>query len=178
MPVKQINQGWRVHTDGWVINPKGQFFRGHFKRNSNNSNGGKPKWYWMVRLGNRATATYVHHLIADSFVENKYPDVCKHIDHINGDSLDNRTSNLRFVTPEINLLNQKSNPTRRKNRFEARACGKYIGTFDTEHEARAATKKFKDNKEIRLWEAVKKAQFEFDTNKPDVIMEDVYAFVD
>ena len=178
MTVKQVFEGWRVHSDGWIINPKGKFYRGHFKVNTNNRNGGNPKWYWCVKLRGR-NPLFVHQLIADALVKNEYPDVCNEIDHINGDSLDNRVCNLRWCTHAINLINQKNNPQvvnsrTMGKRYVAEACGKRIGTYGTEEEARAVVKKFKDTREARLWEEVKKAQFAIDVAK----QKDAFAFVD
>jgi len=164
MPVEQIFQGWRVHSDGWVIKPNGQFFRGHFKTNTNRT-GSNPKLYWCVNLAKRPHR--VHRLIAKALVKNDYPDVCTEVDHINGDSLDNRTCNLRWCTHAINLLNQQNNPHLNKSgtRWVASACNTHLGTYDTKEEARAVVKKFKDEKEARLWAEVKRAQFAIDVGK-------------
>jgi hypothetical protein len=74
------------------------------------------------------------------------------IDHINGDTSDNRIANLRVVDNSTNLENQRRARSdnalgvmgvrRRNTRFEARICVKgqaqQIGTFDTAKDAHAA----------------------------------------
>lgn len=83
--------------------------------------------------------------------------VGKEIDHINGDGLDNRTDNLRFVTHSHNLMNrgrQSNNSSgfvgvsfhKASGRYRAygRRGGKHIhlGVHDTLSAARAAYAKF------------------------------------
>lgn len=76
----------------------------------------------------------------------------KMIDHINGDTLDNRKSNLRFATISQNLMNRAKRKTKWKykgvtqrrtnSRFTARLTyqmKQYIlGTYDTQEEAALA----------------------------------------
>jgi len=70
-------------------------------------------------------------------------------DHINGDSLDNRRQNLRFVTVQQNNWNARQKPSKHGNRFrgistrsygfasQIRVDGKirYLGTFRSDVEA-------------------------------------------
>lgn len=46
------------------------------------------------------TDRYIHRLVADAFIPN--PDGLPEINHINGNSLDNRESNLEWCTREYN----------------------------------------------------------------------------
>lgn len=78
----------------------------------------------------------LHRLIMDAV-----PGDGKHIDHINGDTLDCRRSNLRLVSASENLRNRKTNsnntsgfPGVRKNKngtYSAKICGDHIGTYDS-----------------------------------------------
>lgn len=65
------------------------------------STGGR-KWYAASTeyQGNRQKAVYMHRIIMKAAEEE--------VDHINGDTLDNRRENLRLVTHQQNLFNQKS----------------------------------------------------------------------
>jgi hypothetical protein len=78
-----------------------------------------------------------------------------HVDHVNGNPLDNRRSNIRLATPSQNMMNKKltkanhsgfkgvsRDPRHAHSRWVANITiqrkQKYLGTFDTKELAHAA----------------------------------------
>lgn len=100
-----------------------------------------------VRIGsrkdNKTMHIKMHHLIIGT------PPAGMEVDHINRDELDNRCTNLRFVTPGQNLVNRKvfrnsksgirgvsrlpSGKWRARRKINGRLV--YLGTFNTKEEA-------------------------------------------
>ncbi len=120
----------------WLISP------------SNSVKAGSPagctdkQGYVCIRFNNKKQSA---HRLAWLYVHGELPKHC--VDHINGDRGDNRISNLRDVTPSVNLQNQKK-ATARNTRGLLGACWnksvnkwqsqivvkgkfKYLGIFDT-----------------------------------------------
>lgn len=114
------------------------------------------RWHWSGRyvcttLNNkerRHLSLRLHHIVLqpkDGYV----------VDHINGNTLDNRSANLRHLTKSLNGLNRQTPrgvKTTRNGKYEARVSveGKYIhlGTFTTYDEALEARQAW----ENQLWQ--------------------------
>lgn len=113
----------------------------------------KAKKRVYLRLFVNGQSTPMHRVIMKAYGHNLDG---MYVDHINGDSLDNRLCNLRVIHPKessLNLATQRRSKTGvagiqiRKNRYEARVTkdGKnhYIGRFKTLDEAALKQEKFR-----------------------------------
>jgi len=102
--------------------------------------------YHKVHLWkNRKMKTHlVHRLVVQTFLENYSNDL--DVDHINGDKLNNHISNLRMVTHQQNHFNRTKAKGyywhKHSKKWMAKITvnykDKYLGSFDTEQEAREA----------------------------------------
>lgn len=126
-------------------------------------------WTWLARTTNRVDVGFVagsmsrgkvsiridgklhlSHRLAVLYITGDWPSGV--VDHVNGDSGDNRWSNLRDVSQRVNLQNRRSpssnnrtgllGVSRRNRRFQAsiKVDGPriYLGTFDTPEQAHEA----------------------------------------
>ena len=131
-----LTQGRETLVDSEDVNFLGQF-----------------NWHWSARGGDKEgyavwkrfqTISRMHRILV------KCPDEYM-VDHINGNSLDNRKSNLRIVTNRENQQNQKKHRSGRlfgcyfhkekkkwKSRITIDGESKHLGYFKTEHEAHQA----------------------------------------
>lgn len=98
--------------------------------------------YYQIMLGRKQVPQYVHRLEAIAFLDN--PKELPQVDHKNGDKLDNRIENLRWVTASENTrgFGYESRIEKRKKKIKA-VKGNEVLTF----ESRTATAEyFKCNK--------------------------------
>jgi hypothetical protein len=105
------------------------------------------KRYWVIKIGRKAVK---RGRLVFALAHGRFPAPC--VDHINGDSLDDRIANLREATITENAWNHKRRAKRSdlpmgvrtdaRGRFVARIRANgtpfHLGTFDTVAEARAA----------------------------------------
>lgn len=104
---------------------------------------GKNKSYWYVRAFGR---TFKRGRVIFAMTHGRWPTPC--LDHIDGNSLDDRIENLRECTYSQNNISARDKPSlygrgvvrTKQGRFMAR-LGKSLGTFDTPEEARAVYSK-------------------------------------
>jgi len=99
--------------------------------------------YRLVENSGRTEKRYMHREIMN--------EPLLHVDHVNGDKLDNRRCNLRVVTPQQNQFNSRKKApalsrykgvTRQNGRWVARITmnrtTKYLGSYCSEEEAAKA----------------------------------------
>ena len=65
----------------------------------------------------RGKTKCVHRLVATAYVYNPRPDIFTQVDHINRVRDDNRATNLRWVSPELNALNKEKSQVRQIGSF-------------------------------------------------------------
>ena len=106
--------------------------------------------YYKVTIANPKTSLSVHRELAIAFIPN--PENKQFVDHINGNTLDNRVENLRWCSPQQNTANsacysnnalnvkgvQKRNNGRYRARIRFNGSLISLGTFNTCEEASQA----------------------------------------
>lgn len=151
-------KGGEVFTTNWVVMRSGALMtaRCGWARDGGNSRGYLQN---TITVGGKRYNVLRHRLVARAFVCNPRPGLFDQVDHINGDKTDNRVCNLRWVTGQLNTLNQTSKTRRGEPRlktkpFEARVkfLGRkhHLGYYATEEEC----KKVQDYTRKSLFQAL------------------------
>lgn len=122
----------------WDIGDNRRFKKGWNIHNGSIKNGYKN---YIINKKNY----YHHRILAYCFLNLNINDKTKFIDHINHNTIDNKLENLRIVSNQQNQYNQKKTKGFHKTkygRFHSSITTNnktiYLGTFDTEEEARQA----------------------------------------
>ena len=101
--------------------------------------------YLLVGLSGSRNLKLVHRLVAEAFIPN--PLGLRDVDHINGNKLDNRVENLRWVSHKENCNNPN---TKYKNVYSSnRKVWSYIQGFNPKSNHR--TPVFKNRREASNW---------------------------
>ena len=152
--------GFWVRDDGLISQGKdGPWSRGvRLCVNSDKvlKKGHTPKYYFVLPL---QEVIYVHRLVALAFCDNPNVKAFNRVDHISGDSLCNKSTNLRWLNAQLNSMNQSGN----KNCFLMKRSGKWRsqvtvngkvhrwGAFKTFRQAHLAALRFKEAEFTKIY---------------------------
>lgn len=120
------------NKENYSVNEKGQIKNDKTNRILKPHKG--TSGYYQIMLGRKTSPLYVHRLVAETFIEN--PNNLPQVDHINGNKLDNRVENLRWVSVSENCwsFGYKDRIENRKKKIIAEKNGKTI-IFNSRNEA-------------------------------------------
>jgi len=120
------------NKENYSVNEKGQIKNDKTNRILKPHKG--TSGYYQIMLGRKTSPLYVHRIVAETFIEN--PNDLPQVDHINGDKLDNRVENLRWVSVSQNCwsFGYKNRIENRKKKIIAEKNGKTI-IFNSRNEA-------------------------------------------
>jgi hypothetical protein len=120
------------NKENYSVNEKGQIKNDKTNRILKPHKG--TSGYYQIMLGRKTSPLYVHRIVAETFIEN--PNDLPQVDHINGDKLDNRVENLRWVSVSENCwsFGYKNRIENRKKKIIAEKNGKTI-IFNSRNEA-------------------------------------------
>ena len=101
---------------------------------------------------------YVHRLIAKAFVNNPRPDIFRKVDHIDQNEHNNHPSNLRWLTTQLNGLNNSAdgcsfNKIKKRWHARVRVDGylNHLGDYKTFLEAHLVAKAFREKAFDRIY---------------------------
>ena len=95
--------GYYARSDGTIRLPNGNIQAGSTSKTCIHRRVWAKKHYWR-----RSYAQLVHRLIALAFVHNPLPHVFTVVDHIDRNPWNNKPENLRWVTTQMNSLNNSA----------------------------------------------------------------------
>jgi hypothetical protein len=130
---KAFDTNYVFHSDGQIWSVRRKMFLKQQKR-------GKYKNYYAVNMYGKVYS--VHRLIAETFIPN--PNSFPQVNHINGNTFDNRIENLEWCTNRQNVIHyhkskfpgvQLTPSGRYSARIRILKERFYLGTFDTAEEA-------------------------------------------
>ena len=140
--------GYTIRDNGEVRSPRGTLLKakengcGYLQVCLRTPETGRKRW------------KYLHRLLARAFVKNPRPDIFHIVDHINGDTLCNDTSNLRWLNRELNMINlhkaKNAYYNKKFKKWKAMVRGQKLGWFKTYEEAHLTSKAYR----LKLFEEI------------------------
>jgi len=98
---------WTIcpYFEDFLISNHGRFKNedGTIKISNFNKNTGYLTFSWYCKFNKKRITKEVHRLVAETFINN--PNNYRCVDHIDGNKLNNRVDNLRWVSNSINVMN-------------------------------------------------------------------------
>ena len=153
-------EGWYVRSDGSVRKPSARK-RNHIVKVTF----GCPTVTGHCRVTNgchwdgRVAHFWIHRLVAHAFVHNPRPDIFVEVDHIDGNPKNNDFLNLRWLTHQLNCMNNRGQCAYYNKKYKTwkvvvRVQGKRkrLGYFRDEHCAKAVALDFKDREFRRIYD--------------------------